>query len=240
LSCTRRHEVPPSSSQRARGPGTASLFKCNSSAPPLTHTVRVPRLTSELNGGQGQKARENRIMESKANIDQEQSIVEQGFTGTENAASGKPVSEVTLQATPYRRSKQFGGTGGAPFSDDLTEICRLTQVTVSHGLYVDAIQCVWELPDGRLLTGQRHGGKGGNPFTFELAKGEYLNRVELRSSGDGIYSLAFYTTAGHKYGPFGGSGGSPHEIVAGPITGFFGRCGAGIDAFGVFSPMKCP
>jgi hypothetical protein len=179
-------------------------------------------------------------MEPKANIDQEQSIVEQGFTDTENAASGKPVSKVTLQATPYRRSKQVGGNSGNPFSDDLTEICRLAEVTVFHGLQLEAIQCVWDLPDGRLLTGQRHGGKGGNASTVKLKKGEYLNRVELTNNGGSISSLTFYTTLGRKYGPFGPGGGSPHEIAEVPITGFFGRCGLGLDSIGVFSPTKCP
>jgi hypothetical protein len=156
------------------------------------------------------------------------------------AAGINVVSQATLAATPYRRSAQFGGSGGAPFSDDLTEVCRLAQVTVSHGRYVDAIQCVWELPDGALLTGKRHGApNSGNPSTFKLAKGEHINRIEMLSGG-GIYSLTFYTSAGNKHGPYGGSDGSPEVIVAAPITGFFGRCGAGIDAFGAFSPAKCP
>lgn len=156
------------------------------------------------------------------------------------AAGTSIVSESTLRATPYARSSQFGGNSGSPFADDLTEVCRLVQVTVYSGLYLEAIECVWERPNGEPLTGRRHGGKGGNPSTFRLEKGDYINRIELNSSGEGVHSLTFYTYKGHKHGPYGVGGGSPHEIAGGPFNGFFGRCGAGIDAFGAFSPAKCP
>jgi hypothetical protein len=156
------------------------------------------------------------------------------------AAGTMVVSEAdTLQATPYRRSTQFGGTGGNAFADNLTEICRLAQLTVRHGSRVDAIQAVWELPSGALVTGQQHGGGGGSPSTFKLAKGEYINRIELRSAYE-IDSLTFYTSAGNKHGPYGGSGGTPQEIAAGPINGFFGRSASRLDAFGVFSLTSCP
>jgi len=149
------------------------------------------------------------------------------------------VSAAVLQATPYGRSTQYGGTGGDAFADDLTEICRLSSVTVRHGSRVDAIQSTWVLPDGSTVTGTQHGGTGGSASSFDLEDGEYINRIELRS-GSAVDSLTFYTSSGNKYGPYGGSGGSPYTIVAGPINGFFGRSGSRLDAFGAFSPTSCP
>jgi hypothetical protein len=147
--------------------------------------------------------------------------------------------EAVLQATPYKQSSVYGGDGGAPFTDDLTQICRLVQVIIRHGSRIDAITSVWVLPNGTEVTGTRHGGTGGTESSFTLEKDEYINRIELRS-GSEVDALTFFTDTGNKYGPYGGSGGSEHTISGGPINGFFGRSGARLDAIGAFSPTTCP
>jgi hypothetical protein len=148
-------------------------------------------------------------------------------------------AEAVIHATPYKQSSVYGGDGGSPYTDDLTQICRLAQVIIRHGSRIDAIASVWELPNGTLVTGTRHGGTGGTESSFTLDKGEYINRIELRS-GREVDALTFYTDAGNKYGPYGGSGGDAHSISGGPINGFFGHSGARLDAIGAYSPTTCP
>ena len=147
--------------------------------------------------------------------------------------------EAVIQATPYKQSSVYGGSGGEAFTDDLTQICRLAQVVVRHGSRIDAITSVWQLPDGTLVTGKRHGGTGGTESSFTLEKDESINRIELRS-GSEVDALTFFTDTGNKYGPFGGSGGDANTIAGGPINGFFGQSGARLDAIGAFSPTTCP
>jgi hypothetical protein len=148
-------------------------------------------------------------------------------------------AEAVLRATPYKQSSVYGGDGGSPFTDDLTQVCRLAGMVVRHGSRIDAITSIWELPDGSQVTGTRHGGTGGSESSFTLEKDEYINRIELRS-GSEVDSLTFFTDTGNKFGPFGGSGGGDHTIVGGPINGFFGRSGSRLDAIGAYSPTTCP
>lgn len=138
----------------------------------------------------------------------------------------------------YRKTGAFGGTGGVAFSDDLTQACRLAKVIIRHGARVDSIACVWTSTEGSPIQGTKHGGDGGSESSFELAKEEYINRIEGRS-GEGVDSLTFFTNVGNKYGPYGGSGGEPFEITDLHIGGFYGRSGARLDEMGGFTVYNC-
>ena len=134
---------------------------------------------------------------------------------------------------PYVKSTLYGGTGGAAFSDDLTEVEQITKVSVWHGDYVDAIQTTWVLASGQQGTSSRHGGSGGKESSFTLNPDEYITRIEGHA-GSYIDQITFYTNQGRKFGPYGGPGGKPFEIE-GCVQGFFGSSGSYLDAVGAFS-----
>lgn len=88
--------------------------------------------------------------------------------------------------------------------------------------------------DGSIVDGQKHGGEGGMESSFTLARGEFINRVDVRS-GQFVDQLTFYTNKGNVYGPYGGDGGTLSVIQSSKaIKGFFGRCAALVDAIGVY------
>lgn len=148
------------------------------------------------------------------------------------------VTAAALQAVPYQRSSQYGGTGGNPFSDDLTEVCRLSKLVIRSGARVDAITAVWELSNGTTRTGTRHGGTGGNEQTITFTKGETIIRVEGRS-GSELDQITFFTSDGRKFGPYGGGGGNPFTFTGSPVNGFFGRSADRVDAIGFFTTVSC-
>ena len=81
----------------------------------------------------------------------------------------------------YQQSKQNGGGGGGIFSDDLTEVIRLSGVNLRSGSRINAIQAVWQTCSGP-KTGDNHGGgSGGGPSSFELAPDEFIVRIDGRS-----------------------------------------------------------
>lgn len=135
----------------------------------------------------------------------------------------------------YVRSQEFGGSGGNPFADNLTEVSQLVRVNIRSGAGVDAIQAVWSTYSGTQVTGPVHGGGGGNPASFNLGPGEFIVRVDGRA-GKSIDQLKFTTNLGNTHGPYGGGGGNPFSIPNLHIGGFFGRSGARVDAIGFFSP----
>jgi hypothetical protein len=55
-----------------------------------------------------------------------------------------------------------GGRGGAPFSDrDIPPGARLVEIRVASSNVIDSIQGIYQLPNGRIVEGERHGGGGG-------------------------------------------------------------------------------
>lgn len=135
---------------------------------------------------------------------------------------------------PYKQTQTFGGNGGIDFSDDLTQVCRLSKVIIRHGVRVDAITSVWMMTNGTELQGSRHGGNGGIEDFFVLAKGEYINRIDGRA-GATIDSLTFFTNLEHQYGPYGGTGGEEFKMRNLNIGGFFGRAGTLVDQLGCYT-----
>lgn len=138
----------------------------------------------------------------------------------------------------YKPTQQFGGPGGSPFSDDLTQSCRIGTVNIRSGTYVDAIEVIYVKPGGATYSGGKHGGGGGSPHSFNLAANENIVRVDVRS-GTYIDQLKFTTNLGNVYGPYGGNGGSA-SAVTGQIGGILGRSGTYLDNIGFFVAASCP
>lgn len=133
----------------------------------------------------------------------------------------------------------FGGSGGAAFIDDVSQVKRVKLIRVGHGAVVDSVQFVWELRDGRTDEGKRHGGGGGNQTHFELQDGETLVKITGRSGGF-VDQLTFHTSRGRSFGPYGGGGGKDFTLVpehGDAILGLHGRAGHGLDAIGACSSI---
>jgi hypothetical protein len=136
----------------------------------------------------------------------------------------------------------FGGQGGGAFSDpEIEQGARVVEVQVHSGDFVDSVQLVYMLRDGRTVTGPRHGGPGGRLAVFHLDADEYLVGVSGHA-GDYIDSLEFQTNK--RTSPtFGGRGGKREFRVGVPantlVTGFAGRAGEYLDAIGLtFIPIR--
>lgn len=136
----------------------------------------------------------------------------------------------------------FGGQGGGAFSDpEMEQGARVVEVQVHSGDFVDSVQMVYMLRDGRTVMGPRHGGSGGRLGVFHLDADEYLVGVSGRA-GDYIDSLEFQTNK--RTSPtFGGRGGKREFRADVPsnaqVTGFAGRAGEYLDAIGLtFIPIR--
>jgi Jacalin-like lectin domain len=136
-------------------------------------------------------------------------------------------------------TQQHGGQGGAAFSDDLTQTCRLAEVNIRHGSKVDAIQAVYTTPSRATITGPMHGGDGGSLSNFKLENDEYITRIEGRFGGR-TDALRFTTNKGRSFGPYGGDGGAAYVVEGVQVRGFLGRSGDQLDAIAFFTPGKRP
>lgn len=135
----------------------------------------------------------------------------------------------------YAKTQQYGGSGGGPFSDDLTQSCRLSTVTIRSGTYVDGIEGTYTMPSGATFSGGYH---GGSPQSFDLAPNEYITHVDIRS-GRYVDQLKFTTNLGNVHGPFGGDGGGAYSLSNLNVGGFFGQSGTYLDAIGFFTEVDC-
>jgi hypothetical protein len=131
-----------------------------------------------------------------------------------------------------------GGRGGSDFADtELRSGGRILEVQIFSGELVDAVQLLYELPDGRTAMGQRHGGPGGRPNTLRLDSDEHITGISGRC-GDQIDSISIRTNK--RTSPlFGGSGGNRDyriDVARGhQAIGFVGRSGKYLDAIGLLS-----
>jgi hypothetical protein len=135
-----------------------------------------------------------------------------------------------------------GGRGGNPFSDpELRSGEQVLEVQIFSGEFVDAVQMVYELPNGQRVLGPRHGGGGGQAHILRLDSDEYIIGISGRY-GEKIDSVSILTNK--RTSPlFGGSGGSRNYRIEVPrgykAVGFVGRSGENLDAIGLLSiPLK--
>lgn len=137
----------------------------------------------------------------------------------------------------YSKSQTLGGTGGAPFSDDLTLSSRLAGIVINTGEYVDGIQGIYQTCGGTTFPGPWHGGTGGAKTTITFHADEFITGVKVRA-GQYVDQLTFYTNLKPTgYGPFGGPGGAETNLAIG-VGGFFGTSGEYLDQVGFFVPCK--
>ncbi len=129
-----------------------------------------------------------------------------------------------------------GGSGGNAFQDtSFPSGARVSEIRISAGNFIDAVQLVYVTPDGRTATSTLRGGSGGNVNTFRLDSGEYITGISGRH-GRNIDSLRIHTNK--RTSPvYGGSGGAQDYRIDIPsgnqAVGFIGRAGRYIDAIGL-------
>jgi hypothetical protein len=141
----------------------------------------------------------------------------------------------------FATTEVAGGSGGGAFSDFQPPAGgRVVEVRVRSGDTIDSVQMAYILPDGRTVTGPRHGGPGGSSVIFRLAADEYIIGLSGRY-GDTIDSLHIITNkrTSTQFGGNGGDGRFRIEVPAGnQAVGFTGRCGDVLDAIGlVYAPI---
>lgn len=129
-----------------------------------------------------------------------------------------------------------GGQGGTPFAKmEIPEDARILQINVFSGDWVDAVQLIYILPDGRTLESPRYGGPNGDRRVFRIDSDEYIVGVSGRY-GRYIDSIRIHTNK--RSSPvFGGRGGDRAyniELPSGNYTvGLIGRSGNYLDAIGL-------
>jgi hypothetical protein len=160
-----------------------------------------------------------------------------GFIGR----AGDYLDAIGLTYLPleFRDSQQTtiaGGGGGIPFSDrDIPEGARVSAIRVRSGKFIDSVQMIYTLRDGRTFEGPVHGGSGGRANVFQLDSDEYITGISGRY-GNYIDSLVFHTSK--RTSPaFGGSGGNRDFRISVPsgnlAIGFVGRSAEYLDAVGL-------
>ncbi len=122
----------------------------------------------------------------------------------------------------------FGGDGGTTFSDE--HMFKIKQIDVRHGAWLDGISVYFS--DATVL---KHGGDDGSVSSVNLESEEYITGVELNQNENGcIGKIVFYTSKGHKHGPFGSTDAplTRFHFDERVLVGFTGRCGWYLDALG--------
>ncbi len=178
-----------------------------------------------------------------------------GFAGR----SGEYLDAIGLTFSPIRRKlfsvSRFegapqpgqtalaGGSGGTDFVDaDVPAGGRIVEVRIRAGEYVDSIQMIYSMPDGRPLEAPRHGGEGGRGVSFRLDQGEYIVGLSGRC-GQYVDSVRIHTNK-RTSELFGGRGGERDFRIDVPdaddnqATGFIGRSGEYLDAIGLAYARK--
>ncbi|XP_009768640.1 putative late blight resistance protein homolog R1A-3 isoform X2 [Nicotiana sylvestris] len=140
-----------------------------------------------------------------------------------------------------------GGTGGLQWNYMLKS--PIKEILITHGDCIDSIMFRTVTEQGTTIDSPKFGGDGGrrDKVVIEATLLEYLTGIKgtfgLCGSHSVIKSLCFITNA-KNYGPFGSeAGGTPFSLVireGGAIVGFHGRCGAYLDAIGVYLQKLTP
>ena len=135
----------------------------------------------------------------------------------------------------------YGGQGGDSFSDtQMPDGAREFEAVISSGEFMDSIQLVYMLPDGRTQSTPRRGGSGGERRVFRFDSDEYLMGISGRY-GNYIDSLRIHTNK-RTSSIYGGSGGNRDYRIDIPpgnhAIGFKGRAGDYLDAIGlIYVPL---
>jgi len=121
------------------------------------------------------------------------------------------------------------------FDSAVQQTKLLTQVRIYHGYALDGIEFFYEDLTSQLF-GKRGGKAGGDEFSLDTRRGEYITGFYVRS-GAWVDGLAIMTSLGRKSAFFGNaSGGSGHPLIPPrgySIAGVWGSCGSWVDGFGI-------
>jgi hypothetical protein len=137
---------------------------------------------------------------------------------------------------PYEQTELAGGRGGQAFSDrNIPRDARVVEIRIGSSSRVDSLQMIYRLSNGRIVEGERHGGRGGRERIFQLNSNEYVTGIFGRM-GDGIDSLGIQTN--RRTSPiYGGAGGNRDYRINVPpnctAVGFAGRIGQSLEAIGL-------
>ncbi|XP_059630029.1 agglutinin-like [Cornus florida] len=132
----------------------------------------------------------------------------------------------------------FGTTGGQQWDDKTYSTIR--ELIIYSGWVIDSIQVVYEDFEGNSVSGQKHGGDGGQlstvtleyPDEFLVSIWGYYGQIGSKVA---IRSLGFQSNK-KTYGPFGVEDGEKFEIASngGKIIGFHGRSRECLTAIGAY------
>ncbi len=191
--------------------------------------IHTNKRTSPLYGGDGGRQ------------DYQVSVPSQNYAVGFSGRSGKYLDALGLIYIPIPRPQAnqdgyYGGGGGNPFADPaMPSGARISAVRVYSGEYVDGIQLVYTLANGRTSEGALHGNRGGRRNDFNLNSDEYIIGLSGRY-GRYVDSLSIRTNK--RTSPaYGGRGGDrDFSVQAGTgnmVTGFSGRSGKYLDAIDI-------
>nr|XP_016489921.1 PREDICTED: putative late blight resistance protein homolog R1B-16 isoform X1 [Nicotiana tabacum]XP_016489923.1 PREDICTED: putative late blight resistance protein homolog R1B-16 isoform X1 [Nicotiana tabacum]XP_016489924.1 PREDICTED: putative late blight resistance protein homolog R1B-16 isoform X1 [Nicotiana tabacum]XP_016489925.1 PREDICTED: putative late blight resistance protein homolog R1B-16 isoform X1 [Nicotiana tabacum]XP_016489926.1 PREDICTED: putative late blight resistance protein h len=140
-----------------------------------------------------------------------------------------------------------GNTGGSEWNYKLKS--HIKEILIAHGDVIDSILLRTITEQGTTIDSPMFGRNGGrrDKVVIKAPPLEYLTGIKgtFRRYGSHlvINSLCFITNA-KNYGPFGSeAGGTPFSFVmkeVGAIEGFHGRCGAYLDAIGIYLQKLTP
>uniref|UniRef100_A0A1S3ZGC2 Agglutinin-like n=1 Tax=Nicotiana tabacum TaxID=4097 RepID=A0A1S3ZGC2_TOBAC len=140
----------------------------------------------------------------------------------------------------------WGGTGGSEWYYKLKS--PIKKIWITHGDCIKSIMFRIINEQGTTIDSPNFGWGGGrrDKVVIEATPLEYLTGIKGTFGRCGSYSviksLCFITNA-KNYGPFGCEAGTPFSLVmkeGGAIVGFHGRCGAYLDAIGVYLRKLTP
>ena len=129
--------------------------------------------------------------------------------------------------------------GGDYFTDYTDDIAGIIGINIYSTHLVVSIQVTYRLKNGSTYTTPLRGGTEGTMYSFTLAEGETLTRVEGKPTYN-VYVLeylTFYSNLNNTYGPYRRSGSiTPYTffVEGQEIVAFFGRYGDLLDAIGVY------
>lgn len=135
------------------------------------------------------------------------------------------------------KSDLVGGWGGNEFADFVIPAnAEITAIVLRAGIYLDALQFEYKLPDGSIENSPYWGGLGGFEHRIQLSSGEYLTGISGKCNRY-IDSIHFHTNF-RTTELYGGSDGQPFTLAspdASRIIGVYGRSDWFIDAIGIIS-----
>ncbi|KAK1375962.1 Jacalin-type lectin domain-containing protein [Heracleum sosnowskyi] len=142
----------------------------------------------------------------------------------------------------------WGGNGGASWDDGVYSGVREIVLVYDH--CIDSIRVIYD-KHGKLVTGEKHGGVGGNKMAeikLQLPD-EYLVGVSghyspVINSGTPVICSITFRSNKRTFGPYGVESGTPFSFSSDggeKIVGFKGRSGWFLDEIGLYlSPAKRP